>query len=277
MARNLLITILLSLATLSIAQTDIPNSSFEEWIIEGNDTLPKNWKMSQFGAAASTETNSGYLAASIWNWYCYAKGTLSSEVIPVDFHPAMGQLFFEGEYTYILGENGGSGHGANDSAVVTIVLRSKDADTVGFVMAKLGPSDSYSDFSIPIALSGTADSLEIFFQSSEQGFCSSENCECLYLTVDNLSTTFLLEGVEDIQVSEPGATPNPFQQRTLLGAAPKGGCKLIVTSSSGVNVFAQEYRADQPIIFTADGLAAGTYLYRIISKIDIRMGKVIKQ
>src|SRR5687768_8776163 len=184
MTRNVLITILLCLGTLSSAQTDIPNGNFEEWVIQGEDTIPQGWSMSQFGAGKAEGTSAGSSAVSLWNWYSYAEGTLTSGPLPVSIEPSVGELYLLGTYKYILGQNGGSGHGTDDSALVSIVFKSSTMDTVGYAVAKLGPVAAFHGFTVPVSLSGKAETMEVVVQSSERGFCTSENGECCYLTLD---------------------------------------------------------------------------------------------
>ncbi len=280
MTRNLLITSLLCFATLSSAQK-IPNGSFEEWVIQGNDTLPKGWTVSSFGAGRSADASHGESALNIWNWYCYAKGTAT---ISTSFPYGPGVFHVNGSYKYILGQNGGSGQGADDSAVAIVVFRkynqsTKTSDTLGFALAKLGPSHEYRSFDIGVLIPSEADTLELSFSSSEKGFCSSEDCLCCYFTFDNLSWTALIGSTDDVfqRVEDHPATPNPFATETLLGIAPEGGCRLVASNLKGTDVYEQEFREGERVVLPAENLPSGTYLYRIISKIDIRSGKVIKQ
>jgi hypothetical protein len=282
MIRNIFILAIVAFAALSNAQ-EFPNAGFEEWVVQGNDTLPRGWTMSPFGAGRTTDAAEGTSAIRIWNWYCYAKGTLASAGIPLQMEPIWGSFYFKGHYKYILGENGGSGHGTDDSAIVTVLLRkfntsTKLSDTVGFATAKLGPTSTYEQFSMLVPIWGPSDTLEVSFASSEQGFCTSEDCQCCYLTLDALAWAVNIGSVgQAFQPVDEPAVPNPFETETLLGIAPDGGCNVFVSNMEGIDVHEQAYRSGERIVLTSNDLPAGTYLYRIVSKDGIQSGKVIRK
>ena len=121
MARTF-ITIVLTLISALAGAQELPNASFEDWA-DSAKTRPTGWTVSPFGAGRSADAVTGSSAMSIWNWYCYGKGTLASAPIPFQHSPTAGGVFFlRGLYKYILGQNGGSGHGADDSAVVNVLF-----------------------------------------------------------------------------------------------------------------------------------------------------------
>jgi len=280
MIRYIFIITIVAIAALSHAQ-EIPNGSFEEWVEQGNDTVPQHWSISQFGSGQTTDAAQGTSAITIWNWYSYAKGTLESNGIPFP-SSEHGALLLRGKYKYLLGENGGSGHSAYDSAQVFVLLKNFNEatqypDTVAFTIGKLGPSNEYRDFSVSLPFGRKADTLVITFWSSESGFCSSADGQCLYLTLDDLSLSLQEDVVEAFQPVEEPAIPNPFETETLLGIAPDGGCRVYVSNMEAIDVYEQAYRTGERMVLTSSDIPSGTYLYRIVSKDGIRSGKMIRK
>src|SRR5688572_29488216 len=181
--KTLILSCCLLICAISAEAQFIPNSDFEFWTETAQDTLPQDWATSGFGAGRTRDAAHGEYAATIWNWYSYAKGRIGlgkKDMLEYDLiHngvplPLQGKGTFtlSGEYKYVLGENGGQGE-TDDSAVVFVMLKkfnyqTGQPDTAGFAIKKLGPTSSYQLFSIPIYVSrDSVDSLSALFYSSE--------------------------------------------------------------------------------------------------------------
>ncbi|HEY6172521.1 MAG TPA: T9SS type A sorting domain-containing protein [Candidatus Kapabacteria bacterium] len=273
----------------------IPNSDFELWTETTQDTLPKDWATSGFGAGRTRDAAHGEYAVTIWNWYSYAKGRIGlgkKDMLEYDLInngvplPLQGKGTFtlSGEYKYVLGENGGNSE-TDDSAVVFVMLKkfnyqTQQPDTAAFTIKKLGPANAYRLFSIPIYVDrDSVDSLSVLFYSSEKGFChSNSDGNCLYLTIDNLNYSFF-EGLRTKANTNAEANapfPNPFKDVSSFGKA-LSDTRLILTNVVGREVFTKRYVTGEEILVGGSTLPIGTYFYKVISADGIVNGKVIRQ
>ena len=198
MQRFLLLS-LVALATSGAWAQQLNNSGFEDWQLGPSDTLPAQWKSSDFGVARTPGAQGGW-AVEVWNWYHYGKGYVINDfsstgsVPQPSFKAHGGQPFayrpiaLTGVYRYVLGDN----QGLPDSAYITLSFKrynstTQQTDSLGFALFKLPPAPTFTPFSIPISLTGsvTPDSLFIALVSSVNGFCG-QSPNCLYLALDNL-------------------------------------------------------------------------------------------
>lgn len=229
--RVLFILVLLVIPSVMVAQEI--EESFEEWVQENLVEVPIGWSGTAFGSGKSSDAYSGEYSASIWNWYSYALGVLSigeytptylelnRAGIPVDFVPTR----LTGYYRYTLGAN----QGKEDSAAVHIMLKRYDevtgvADTLGFVMHQLPPSDSWQRFEIDIPLRASnvaPDSVAIVFFSSNPhniARCNEDSSNCCYFSVDDLAlvTTSGVQRSLNSFVAPVQVAPNPIRESARL-------------------------------------------------------------
>jgi hypothetical protein len=285
----------LLLLAISAEAQFIPNPDFELWTETAQDTLPKDWATSTFGAGRSSDASHGEYAVTIWNWYSYAKGRIGlgkKDMLEYDLInngvplPLQGKGTFtlSGEYKYVLGENGGTGE-TDDSAVVFVMLKkynyqTQQPDTAAFTIAKLGPASSYALFSIPLVVDrDSVDSLSVLFYSSEKGFCNgNSDGNCLYLTIDNLNYSFV--GGLNTKVhthAEPNTPfPNPFTHVSSFGKA-LSDTRLILTNIVGREVFTKRFISGEEMLVGGNTLPIGTYFYKVINGDSIMTGKIIRQ
>ena len=198
MKRFLLLS-LVAFATSGLWAQQLNNAGFEDWQLGPLDTVPAQWKSSDFGVARTAGAQGGW-AVEVWNWYYYGKGYVMNELSSTGFVPQPtfnahgGQAFafrpvaLTGFYRYLLGDN----QGLPDSAYITLSFKRRNSttqqtDSLSFVLFKLPPTPTFTPFSIPISLAGSVapDSLFIALVSSVNGFCG-QSPNCLYLAVDNL-------------------------------------------------------------------------------------------
>ena len=272
----------------------LPNNDFEKWAANPSDTLPTDWGNSYFGVGRTTNSSHGDYAVTIWNWYSYAKGRLAlggKDILEYDLirsgieYPieSSGTFVLTGEYKYVLGNNGGQGT-TDDSAVVFVLLKKYNKttgqpDTVAYSIAKLGPSATYKLFSIPVYVPGPADSLAILFYSSEKGFCSLQSDgNCLYLTLDNLNTSFFEGlGVSTISAQKEFAPfPNPFIDAISFGYATTDS-QLRITNSLGGQLYGEKFTIGDMVVFDGRTLPSGMYFYSLTTSKGTESGKVIKK
>lgn len=264
------------------------NGGFEDTTFTVNDTLPTHWSGDFFGFGFTSDAHSGAAAASVWNWYTYAKGWLvygdavdpyTGGGLPIAINPAS----LSGFYKYVYDDNGG----AADSAICEILLYSHQGgpggrDTIAHVIHKFGPIGEYTAFMVPITYSlpgSTADTIVIRFMSSESGQCNPTN-ECLYLYLDDLElnsmtgTTSLAELMPAVSVY-PSPSTGGLRVRTQdLRDYP---LELRLLDVQGREVYTAEIATPtaQPL---HPNVEAGVYLWQVTaSNGKAYFGKLIVQ
>lgn len=220
---------------------------FEEWTQENTAEVPVGWTSSNFGSGRTSDAFSGGSAASVWNWYSYALGTLSigetsplwfdlnHAGIPINSIPSK----LTGYYKYELGQNQGNFQENVDSAAVYVLLKRYNpqqpgsVDTISFVTHLFPPSDSWQPFEVDLPLQTVdvePDSIAIVFFSSNPNNiarCGPDSMNCSYLSVDQLALVAtsgvplsLREFTAPVQV-----LPNPVQESARLEFAGDAGQK----------------------------------------------------
>jgi hypothetical protein len=275
-----IIPVLASMMLASAAWAQVPDEGFERWDSIPGGEKPPGWSGGPFGFGKAESPHRGDFAASVWNWYYYAKGYLRSGNVqnslpgildiggvPISYKPVK----LSGYYRYVLGENGGK----NDSAVLRVMLRRYNAgagriDTIGYAAKRLGPAGAYTPFSLDIpdyAPGVDPDSVVIEFMSSDSGFCNVEsNGNCCYLSVDDLYLV-TASGVPHNAVSffeSVRVQPNPMTVEASIrwDAAPGREYRLLVYDVAGRLV---RTAAGLTGVATLDraGLPPGEYLIEI--------------
>lgn len=259
--------------TLSTQAQSVLNGGFEDSTITVNDTVPTHWSADYFGFAFSPDAHSGAAAASIWNWYSYAKGWIvygaavdpySGGGLPIAFNPDK----LTGYYKYIYGLNGG----AADSAICEVLLYSHQGftgarDTLAHMIHKLGPAAEYTPFEVPFdyRIQGlAADTVVIRFMSSESGFCNPAN-ECLYLYVDDLELSTTV-GTQPVLAPQPTAIvyPSPSSHGFSVRLAPdQYPAQFTLTDMLGRHVFTQTLRSADGAMIDPH-LPAGNYAWEVL-------------
>jgi hypothetical protein len=185
-------------------KAQISNAGFEDWVFQGNDTIPEGWATSGFGAGRFPVAQSGNYSAYVWNWYFYARGWIANGNPNPAFSiydassggTAIGEkpLKLHGYYFYARGNNGAF----DDSAFVNVVVKKYNSnlqrpDTVALGRLHLGPASSFIPFTVEIedvAQGVDPDSIVISFWScfDSNCFCDTNSTgDCLFFYVDDLS------------------------------------------------------------------------------------------
>lgn len=248
-------------ATAAVAQ--IPQESFEKWDSVETVELPPGWYGGQFGSGKVESAHSGRYAASVWNWYYYAKGylitgprgtwfvDLAAAGVPIDYKPTK----LTGYYRYDLGRN----QRKNDSAVAYVMLKRYNPetgkrDTIGFAKKLLGPAAAYTPFTVDIrdyAPGILPDSITLAFVSSDSGFCEGESDgNCCYLSID------------DIQLSLSSGVS--YDARPLFDAARvyptplRSSGRIEWSARAGTSYTLRLYSVSGALVRTVDGLTGGS-------------------
>lgn len=275
--------ILYAMALLALSTTawgQIPGETFERWDSVETHEAPPGWYGGAFGSGKVESSHTGRYAASVWNWYFYAKGymitgrqgesyiDLAQAGVPINYKPSK----LTGYYRYDLGLN----QGRSDSAVIYVMLKRYNAetgepDTIGFAKKLLGPAAHYTPFTLDIpdrAQGILPDSITIAFVSSENGFCSNDtDGTCCYLSVDDLQLSVPSGVSYDAGALFSRARVYPLPLRTSgrieWSARPGRSYTLRLYAITGALVRTVEGLTGGSAPIDRDGLPSGEYLFEI--------------
>lgn len=294
--KKILTTAFVSLQVLLAgAQQNLINGNFEDTVIINDhilnihDTVAAYWTGSGFGYGLSNDATEGSTAAYVWNWYYYAKGTLTNGDAnfpqqggtPINFRPDA----LTGSYKYIIGDVQTTG----DSGIATVCLTkfntvTQQRDTVGFGTKKLGPESSYKTFHVEINYrnSEQPDTVTVTFLSSENGFCSNQSDgNCLFLYIDDLNLINGSIGInESISLNLPTIYPNPAQDILTVSFTGKGNDAeraIIITDITGERVIDLKLSSGAEQSINISHLSAGIYRVRIERAGQVTNLKLFKQ
>ena len=185
-------------------------------------------------------------------------------------------------------------NGKKDSAEVSIVLTKYNLgvlDTVGMGIKRLGPSDSYKEFTVNINYTKNLlpDSLEIkikshFFDGRYDqlgaplvGWC--ETRECLFLTIDALSFEYTTPTTETPNLKSPiKIYPNPVHNALQLSWGENNVNQLIIKDTMG-RILHKIAANTEGVTLNTSLWAAGIYFIEFThnSKEILTVQKVVKQ
>jgi hypothetical protein len=272
------ILIPLFIATLFFeGHTQILNPSFEETeqFIDphtNNDGIkPTNWSASYYdlGFEITDDSYEGNSAIKIWSWYFgqsttelfYGDTTFSFDSrAPINFTPK--NLSFQ--YKYIqpctLGDK-------TDSAYVHITFSKYNSvlnkrDTLERVTARITEIQNYTQFVVPLNIpsSKIPDSVQIIFGSS--GFSSSNESECSYLFIDNVSLSENVGIAENLIDNLNELYPNPATGFVNFNSTDKI-VKLLIFNSLGKKVMQIEDVNKFSFSFDIKNLSTGSYFVEL--------------
>ncbi len=274
----------------------IPNAGFEDWISNGNDTIPEYWSTSGFGAGRSPVAQSGNYSAYVWNWYYYGPGWMVNGDVtntgftqfsayyggtPLSEKPTK----LHGYYFYILDDN----QQYADSAFVNIIAKKYNTslgqpDTVALGRLHLPPSISWLPFTVDIADIAPGidpDSIVISFWS-----CLDNNCfcdgfgdgNCLFFYIDNISLE-LPTGIIPIDhlFGKFSIFPTVISESAMVQLPKSEGnaVELSLYNTLGECVRKISVAAGSKINFSRDGLSSGIYIMKATSANNLLGAKKI--
>ncbi len=281
MKKQILLLSFLFCAAFSNAQ--ILNPGFEDWTLQGSDTVPEHWSTSGFGAGRFPVAQSGNYSAYMWNWYYYAKGWIvNGDVSGFGFSQYQAHLGgsplsskpskLNGYYFYLPDDNGPYA----DSAFVNVIAKKynttlQQPDTVALGRLHLPPATSFIPFSVDIedlAPGIDPDSIVISFWS-----CFDNNCfcdvggdgNCLFFYVDDISLEFPTGVVSiDDWFGQFSVYPSVISDNAIV-QVPKAESPIIsiaLFNSEGKRIRENNVIQGSKINFSRDDLPAGIYLMK---------------
>ncbi len=272
---------------------------FENWEERAGGEIPVGWTGTGFGSGRASEAYEGSAAASVWNWYAYAVGTLSlgegepqvfdlnHAGVPINFIPT----HLVGYYRYEQGGNKGRGENSVDSGHVYILLKAwnpekNDIDTIGFTTYRFPENREWQRFSIDLEISNPwimPDSIAVIFYSSDPwspGFCGPDTMNCCYLSIDNLALV-ATSGVSysiDHLPNPARVSPNPARESALIefDGQESRSYRIRLFDQGGRNVHTGEFIGTSYSLSTAD-LPRGVYSFSVSSTSDtpVAGGRVV--
>jgi len=283
--KKLLLSLTFLLTTL-LMHAQIPNAGFENWVFQGNDTIPEGWSSSGYGAGRFPVAQSGNYSAYVWNWYYYAKGWIangtpgpgfsiydaSSGGTPINEKP----LRLHGYYFYVRGDNGAF----DDSAFVNVVVKKYNStlqqpDTVALGRLHLGPASSFIPFTVEIedmAQGVDPDSIVISFWScfDNNCFCDTNSAgNCLFFYVDDLSLE-LASGIISIDdwFDKFTVSPNIISENATIRipSAAVENVKLSLYNSTGQRIQSWNEKPGTEVSFKRGSFEKGIYFLSLQSE-----------
>ena len=280
----------------------LPNADFENWTAVAFEDADSWWSTNFFLVASgqlpsvvkSTDAHSGTYALSITTRTLLMFG---GDTLTLATNGVFGQDGPEGGDAYNDRPEKLSGYYkytpvGTDSALVYLRLQKWNTltharDSIGGVMAKLGPASTYTKFEIPIDyyLPDNPDSVVVALASSNFNSPNNPAQPGSQLLVDDLAFEFPA-GVSvplNMAMTDPRIYPNPTKGQLFIEMAEKGSAETEIKLFNliGKEVTDQIVQRFDPnrnqYTLSVQGLEPGVYIYMIQVNGKIQSGKFNKQ